>query len=105
MSEDIVVVFVTAPRGRGREIARRLLEERLAACVNIVPVESMYWWEGRIEEDKEDLLIIKTRAGVLDKLIERVKSIHPYQVPEVIALPIVKGLREYVDWVLREVRA
>jgi periplasmic divalent cation tolerance protein len=97
-----VVVLVTAPRGKGREIALKLLERRLAACVNVVPVESLYWWQGRIEEDSEELLVIKTRAELLPELAKQLREIHPYQVPELIALPIVTGLKEYVEWLIRE---
>ena len=100
----VVVVFITAPRGKGREIARRLLEERLAACVNIAPVESMYWWEGRIEEDSEELLVVKTSVDRLGELVERVREIHPYTVPEILALPVVACYGEYCGWVRRETR-
>ncbi len=101
---NVVVVFITAPRGKGKEIARKLLEERLAACVNIAQVSSLYWWEGRIEEGEEDLLIVKTREDAVDKLIEFVRRVHPYQVPEVLVLPVSKGIKEYIEWVESEVR-
>ena len=102
LSPSIVVVLVTAPRGKGGEIARRLVEERLAACVNIVEAHSIYWWRGRVEEDDEDLLIVKTRLENLPKLVKRVKEIHPYEVPEIIAVPVIAGLRDYIDWVVEE---
>ncbi len=105
MARGALVVLVTAPRDKAREIARRLVEERLAACVNIVDeVHSIYWWQGRVEEDKESLLIVKTRADALQALVEGVRRIHPYQVPEVIALPIIAGLEDYLDWLENEVK-
>jgi periplasmic divalent cation tolerance protein len=104
MEGGVYVVLITAPRGKGREIARRLVEERLAACVNVAPVGSIYLWEGKIEEDEEDLLIVKTTADNISKLVERVKEIHPYQVPEVIALPVAACLQDYCSWVRREAK-
>ena len=99
-------VFITAPdRESGKKIARHILERRLAACVNMSPVSSMYWWDGKIEEADEVLLIVKTSADRLDELIKEVRSVHPYQVPEVIALPISGGYREYLKWVERETHA
>lgn len=99
-----LVVLITAPRGRGAEIARALVERRLAACVNVVPgLRSIYWWQGRIEDDEEELLIVKTCESKLAELERVVKEVHPYSVPEVIALPVLRGLREYIDWMCREV--
>ncbi|ACB40398.1 divalent-cation tolerance protein CutA [Pyrobaculum neutrophilum] len=101
-----ITVFITAPdRDSGRKIARHLLERRLAACVNMTPVSSMYWWEGKIEEADEVLLVVKTTTDKLDQLVKEAKAVHPYQVPEVIAVPVVGGLAEYLDWVRRETHA
>jgi len=94
-----VVVLVTAPRGKGMEIARKLIETRLAACVNVGNVSSVYWWQGRIEEDDEDILVIKTRLELINEIVEHIKSIHPYQVPEIIVLPIIGGYEKYLKWV------
>lgn len=100
-----VVVFITVPPGDAEKVARVIVEERLGACVNIVgEVRSLYWWKGKVEDDKESLLIVKTRADALDKLIARVKEVHPYTVPEIIALPIVAGNPDYLGWVDEEVR-
>ena len=95
------VVFVTAPDAEaGERIARTLVDERLAACVNIVPgVRSIYRWEGRIEEEAEVLLIAKTRADRCDALAGRVRQVHPYAVPEVLALPVAGGSEPYRAWV------
>ncbi len=100
------VVLITAPMGKGEEIARFLVEERLAACVNVVRgIRSFYWWKGEIQEDDEDLLVVKTRGDVVEELVARVKSVHPYTVPEVIALGIVEGNEDYLEWVRVEVKS
>jgi len=100
-----VVVFVTAgSQEEAQSIADTLLERRKAACVNIVPgVRSHFRWEGKLETDQEVLLIIKTRASLVDELVDLVKSIHSYEVPEVIALPVVGGNQDYLEWVDEEV--
>ena len=100
--DEYVIVLITAPSTEtGKEIARALLNARLAACVNILPaVNSMYVWEGDIYDEDEVLLIVKTRAELLDEgLIPAVQKLHPYKVPEIIVLPIVKGARNYLDWI------
>ena len=95
-----VVVFVTTPETEAQGLAEALVREKKAACVNIVPrVRSTYWWQGEIESDEESLLIIKTRASLLDGLVAVVKETHSYEVPEVIAMPIVGGNKDYLDWV------
>jgi periplasmic divalent cation tolerance protein len=108
MSEDFLLVLITAPSAEvGEKIARRLLNDRLAACVNILPgVRSLYHWQGEIQDDQEHLLLVKTRQEVFEShLIDAVREIHPYQVPEIIALPIHLGLAEYLDWIHRETLA
>ncbi|MDJ0789659.1 MAG: divalent-cation tolerance protein CutA [Myxococcota bacterium] len=99
------VTFVTAPDAEvAREIARALVDERLAACVNVVPgIASVYRWEGAVQEDSEVLLIVKSRAGRAAALAERVRALHPYDLPEVLALPAVGGSEAYLDWVRSEV--
>jgi len=101
------VVLVTAPDSdTAARIARRLVEERWIACANLVPgVRSIYRWEGRVEEDAEVLLVLKTRADRCEALAARVKALHPYEVPEVIALPVVAGSGAYLDWVVEAVGA
>ena len=100
-NEKYIVVFITAETlGQCREIADSLVGEKLAACVNIVPsVQSKFWWQGKIDSANESLLIVKTREALLDKVIASVKSIHSYKVPEIIALPIVGGNKDYLDWI------
>jgi periplasmic divalent cation tolerance protein len=95
-----VVVFITAATAdEARSISNILVSRRKAACVNIVPhVHSMFWWQGKIESTDEALLIVKTKATLLEELIELVKQNHSYDVPEVIALPIIGGNRDYLQW-------
>ncbi|MER3556775.1 MAG: divalent-cation tolerance protein CutA [Thermus sp.] len=97
------VVLMTVPtEEKAREIARTLVEEGLAACVNIVSgLTSIYRWQGQVVEDKELLLIVKTTTFRFPALRERVQGLHPYTVPEIIALPIAEGHKDYLDW-LRE---
>ena len=100
MSEHIVVLITTGSLEEGREIARTLVEERLAACVNIVsPIQSVYRWEGEVHDDQEVLLIAKTATGMLERLAGRVKQLHSYELPEIIALPIVAGAEDYLRWI------
>ncbi len=102
-SAEAFVVLITCPtRAAGEKIGRALVEDRLAACVNVVSgVRSIYRWEGRIRRDPEVLLLIKTRRGRLPGLQRTVKSLHPYSVPEIIALPVTAGSAPYLAW-LRE---
>ncbi|XP_073271920.1 protein CutA, chloroplastic isoform X1 [Primulina huaijiensis] len=95
-----IVVYVTVPNQEaGKKLAESIVKERLAACVNRVPgVESIYEWKGEIQTDSEELLIIKTRESLLEALTEHVKANHEYEVPEVIALPIIGGNLQYLEW-------
>jgi periplasmic divalent cation tolerance protein len=101
MEQSFIVVLITVPsRETGQEIANLLLERKLAACVNIIsPITSIYTWEGQARTDEEALLIVKTRLDLFEeRLIPAVQSVHPYEVPEIIALPILMGSRRYLDW-------
>lgn len=104
---DLCVILITVPTAEtGEHLARVLVEEQLAACVNRVPgLISMYRWQGKVERDPEELLIVKTRRALVPAVAARVKTLHPYQVPEVIALPIVDGIPDYLEWVGAETRA
>ena len=106
MSEEVTLVLVAAPdEATGRRIARALVEERLAACVNVLPgVRSVYRWKGAVEEASEVLLIAKTRADRSAALASRVRALHPYQLPEVVVLPVTDGSRAYLRWVVAESR-
>ncbi|KAF0928438.1 hypothetical protein E2562_003250 [Oryza meyeriana var. granulata] len=101
-----IVVYVTVPnKEAGKKLAGSIISEKLAACVNIVPgIESVYWWEGKVQTDAEELLIIKTRESLLDALTEHVKANHEYDVPEVIALPIKGGNLKYLEWLKNSTR-
>lgn len=103
--DSYIVVFITAGRPEeAKQIAESLLQKRQAACVNIVPeVQSHFWWEDKLDSAGENLLIVKTKESLLPVVIESVKAIHSYSVPEIIALPIVGGNREYLDWIDHEV--
>ena len=96
-----IIVFCTCPdRESGKAIADALVGEKLAACVNILPgIESIYTWKGEICRDAEILLIIKTRAELFPELKDRIISLHSYEVPEIIALPILQGSPEYLKWI------
>eukprot|EP00212_Chloropicon_laureae_P001979 CAMPEP_0197487988 /NCGR_PEP_ID=MMETSP1311-20131121/3007_1 /TAXON_ID=464262 /ORGANISM="Genus nov. species nov., Strain RCC856" /LENGTH=114 /DNA_ID=CAMNT_0043031883 /DNA_START=218 /DNA_END=562 /DNA_ORIENTATION=+ len=98
---DYVAIYVTVPsKDVGAKIAKSLLEDKLCACVNIIPgVESYYWWEDKIESDSELLMMIKSRADLLASVTERVKQVHEYDVPEVIGVPIIGGNAKYLDWI------
>ena len=100
MKQEFLLVLVTTPTvEEGERIAHVLLEARKAACVNLVPkVGSRFWWQGKIDSADEALLIVKTRAPLLEELIRLVKENHSYQVPEVIALPISAGNEDYLRW-------
>jgi periplasmic divalent cation tolerance protein len=99
---ETIVVLVTAPSPeKAAEIARTLVEERLAACGNVIPgVRSIYAWEGKVHDDSEALLILKAPRKLMQELCDRVVAIHPYDVPEVIALPIDGGNERYIDWII-----
>ena len=100
-----IVIFVTAKdKTQAKRIARGLLKDRLVACVNILGgVESLFWWQGKIDQGSEVLMIIKTKRKLFEKVNAKVKLLHSYQTPEVIALPIKAGSWEYLKWVDTEV--
>jgi periplasmic divalent cation tolerance protein len=102
---EFAVVLVTASGlEEGNKITSILLDRRMAACVNIVPkISSLFWWQGKIDGADEVLLIIKTRVSRVNDIIDTVKSVHSYSVPEVIALPIIAGHTAYLDWIAGEV--
>lgn len=100
MMSEYIVVFITAPNeDEAVKIANALVSERLAGCVNIIKgVRSIYSWQGKIEDEPEVLMILKTRQSLFEPLLKRVKELHTYSVPEVIALPIVEGSEDYLKW-------
>jgi len=100
------VVFVTtSTEQEARSIADLLLGERKAACINIVStVDSLFWWQGKLDSAQESLLIIKTSASLLPEVVNLVKRVHSYEVPEIIAMPIVGGNEDYLKWIDGEIR-
>ncbi len=100
-----VVVFITSTDEEAPKIADVLLTQRKAACVNIVPkVSSVFWWQDKIDSAQESLLIVKTKASLLNEIVTLVREIHSYDVPEIIALPIVGGNQDYLEWISKEVK-
>ena len=101
-----IVVFVTASaEEEAHRIAELLLNQRKAACINIIPkVDSLFWWQGKLDSARESLLIIKTAASLLPEIVDLVKSVHSYEVPEIIAMPVVGGNEDYLRWIDNEVK-
>ena len=97
------VVLCTAPPEETKKIARALVEERLIACVNVSEVNSFFRWEGEVQEEKEALLIMKTKTEKTAEIIGRINELHSYEVPEIIALPIIDGHEGYLDWIRESV--
>jgi periplasmic divalent cation tolerance protein len=104
---DPILVLTTVPdEARGRKIALKLVEERLAACVTVsAAARSFYRWEGRIADEEERILFVKTKAALYGRLEKELKALHPYTVPEIIALPIVAGSEAYLKWLSGETLA
>ena len=103
MTNSIVILVTAGSEAEAETIARALVEEHLAACVNILnPVRSIYRWEGKVTDDREWLLVIKTQNERFAAVEEKIKALHSYQVPEVIALPILQGSTPYLHWLTQE---
>jgi len=98
------IILCTTPISDSEKIAKALVEERLVACVNIPEVNSYFRWEGEIQVEKEALLIMKTKTAKIEQIMERIKELHSYEVPEIIALPIIAGHEGYLDWVKESVK-
>jgi periplasmic divalent cation tolerance protein len=102
MATRIMLVTTTvARRPQAAKLVRLILEARLAACIQTVPIRSDYWWAGRLESAAEVLLLIKTRATLVRKLTTFIRRHHPYEVPEIVSLPVAGGLPAYLAWVTR----
>jgi periplasmic divalent cation tolerance protein len=99
--QDVIVVWVTVGKSdEAVKIARTIVEEKLAACVNIVPaIRSVYFWKGEVCDDQESLLMIKTKAELFDRLRARIVELHSYEVPEIIAVRLSDGHQPYLSWV------
>ena len=104
MQDFIVVLITVGTSEEGERLARALVEERLAACVNRIPnIQSVYRWQGKIEQSQEELLLIKTRSELFRALEKRVGELHSYDVPEIIALPLSEGNEAYLRWLEEQV--
>ena len=101
---EIYLIYSTFPNpDEAKGVAKKLIEERLCACVNIVPkIDSIYWWEGKIEEEGESLLIAKTVEEKVEKITRRIKELHPYDLPAILVLKVEGGLVEFLEYVGRE---
>lgn len=97
---DYMVVLITAPNeDEAVKISKTLVEEKLAGCINIIKnVRSIYFWKGKIEDEPEVLMVVKTKSELFEELEKRVKSLHSYTVPEIIGLEIKKGSQSYLNW-------
>jgi periplasmic divalent cation tolerance protein len=108
MQDQAIVVMITAPSPEAaRQLAEMLLEKKLAACVNILPaVSSLFNWQGQRSEEQEALLLVKSRLALFaGQLVPAVQAAHPYETPEIIALPVIAGMESYLDWIKEETNA
>jgi periplasmic divalent cation tolerance protein len=98
-ADHIVVLITTDSEEEARRIGQLLVDREKAACVNIVPrVNSLFRWEGQLESAQESLMLVKTKASLFREVVELVKTVHSYEVPEIVALPIVSGSEDYLKW-------
>lgn len=99
----VIVMVTTASQDEAVKIAEEVVRSRLAACASMIPtVRSTYWWEGKMINDQESLLLIKTTSDKFNSLEETIRRAHSYKVPEIIAIPVSNGFPPYLEWVLRE---
>jgi periplasmic divalent cation tolerance protein len=106
LEKDYAIVLVTtADREEAEKISKALLNERLIACANIIgPISSLFWWHEKIERAEEYVLLMKTRIDMFEKLVKKIKALHSYEVPEIIATPIIQGFRPYLEWLNSSLR-
>ncbi|UCH96485.1 MAG: divalent-cation tolerance protein CutA [Candidatus Aminicenantes bacterium] len=105
MSEFLQITTTTDSKELAMQIAEKLVEQKLAACVQVSgPITSIYEWKGKIENAQEWYCVIKTRKNLYPQVEESIKTLHPYEVPEIIALPILQGKKDYLDWITQVVR-
>ncbi|HEX4026950.1 MAG TPA: divalent-cation tolerance protein CutA [Rhizomicrobium sp.] len=94
-----VLLTTTPTRDEAARIAKLLIDEKLAACVQLLPIESFYSWQGKIQNEAELLLLVKTRRALFEKAIARIKEVHSYTLPEIVALPFAAGFAGYLNWI------
>lgn len=106
MAEYIQIFTTTEKKDDAEVISREVVEKRLAACAQVLgPITSIYWWKEEIEKTEEWLCIMKSRSDLFEELEEAIKSIHPYEVPEIVAAPIVSGSHSYLEWLEQEIKS
>ena len=104
-SAYIVLFITTATAEEAQQISKALLNQRKVACINIMPkVSSHFWWQGKLDSAQESLMVVKTKASELNEIVRLVKELHSYEIPEIIALPIVGGNQDYLEWIDKEVQ-
>ncbi len=100
----VIIYITTSDRAEAQKIGETLIKKRLAACANVIEnIHSIYWWKGKIERDDETLLLLKTKDDRIEDIINTVKQLHSYENPDITAIPLVKGSREYLRWIDDEV--
>ena len=101
----VLVYITTSDIAEAEKIGNLLLKERLAACINIIDgMRSIFWWEGSLDQGRETILLAKTKAGLLDELTDTVKAAHSYDLPCILALPLVGGNRDFIEWICSETK-
>jgi len=106
MNEFLLVLTTVSSEDEGRAIAQKIVEDRLAACVSeLSAVRSFYWWEDRMNDEQEFILIIKTRTSLFKEVEEKIKTLHSYEVPEIIALPVLAGSEDYLEWIRQSTKS
>jgi periplasmic divalent cation tolerance protein len=105
MEDNIIIVSTTDSQALAEKIADKLLKQKLAACVNIIPnVQSRYWWQGKINSAEEFILLIKTAQHLFNEVALTIKQIHSYECPEIISIPIAAGSEDYLNWIKSSIK-
>ncbi len=105
MTGFIQVITTLGSQDDAQKVARALVGQRLAGCVQVIgPISSTYWWKDQVESADEYLCLIKTRADLFDHLAQAIRAVHPYEVPEILAMPVTAGGQSYLDWLNAEIR-
>ena len=100
MKQTTILVLCTCPPGNAKDIAQKLVQQKLAACVNIMPnIRSIYHWQGEIQDDTEAMLVIKTTTEQYEKMEKTIKKLHPYELPEIISISLTGGNKDYIQWI------